>query len=302
MTGEEINLLHGRGLSYGRLSRVMSIPKATLGYRANKGRRETSRLVSKPKPNALWEWVRMLKEIKPTWGIRRVRAWIRKALMIPIGRKRTARILREQNLLCPRIKKMPGRREKPKTEAKRPKELFATDMTQFMLTTGRALYLVVVLDVFTRRIVGWHLSLRCRAVEWLEALDMALNAEFPHGSRGQGLTIRLDNGCQPTSKRFREALGNLEITPEWTGYNSPKQNAHVERVIGTLKADWLWIEECDTFGQAEDLVTRAVSEYNQEHPHSALNYLSPCEFDRAWHQEDFFINLQDQMEITQIAA
>ena len=295
-------MIHGRGLSYGRQARVMSIPKSSLAYRANKGREKLASLVRKPKQAALWEWVRMLKEIKPTWGIRRVRAWIRKALMIPIGRKRTARILREQNLLCPRLKKRQGRRERPKTEAVRPNQLYAIDMTQFMLTTGRALYLVVVLDVFNRCIVGWHLSARCRAVEWLFALDMALNTEFPHGSRGQGLTLRMDNGCQPTSRRFQEALINLDIRPEWTGYNSPKQNAHVERVIGTLKADWLWIEECDTFGQAQGLVARAVSEYNQEHPHSSLNYLSPLEFNRAWHKEGSFSNPQNNMEITLVAA
>ena len=98
-------MIHGRGLSYGRLARVMSIPKSSLAYRANKGREKLASLVRKPEQAALWEWVRMLKEIKPTWGIRRVRAWIRKTLMIPIGRKRTARILREQNLLCPRLKK-----------------------------------------------------------------------------------------------------------------------------------------------------------------------------------------------------
>jgi len=71
---------------------------------------------------------------------------------------------------------------------------------------------------------------------------MAVRAQFPEGGRGKGLTLRLDNGCQPTSKTFQDALRTLEITPEWTGYNSPKQNAHVKRVIGTLKADWLWIE------------------------------------------------------------
>ncbi len=54
--------------------------------------------------------------------------------------------------------------------------------------------------------------------------------------------MRLDNGCQPTSNRFQDTLKTCGVHPEWIGYNSPKQNAHVERVIGTLKADWLWLE------------------------------------------------------------
>jgi len=103
-------------------------------------------------------WIQLLKEIKPTWGIRRVRAWIRTALEIPIGRKRTARLLREGGLLCPRIKKRKHRNQKPKIEAARPNQVWAMDMTQFMLTSGSKLFLMVVLDIFLRRIVGFHLG------------------------------------------------------------------------------------------------------------------------------------------------
>ena len=95
--------------------------------------------------------------------------------------------------------------------------------------------------------------------------------------------MRLDNGCQPTSNRFQDTLKTCGVNPEWIGYNSPKQNAHVERVIGTLKADWLWLEECDTFAEAHALVTRAVREYNEEHPHAALAFLSPDEYRQAYY-------------------
>jgi len=106
-------------------------------------------------------------------------------------------------------------------------------MTSFMLTSGVKVFLVVVLDLFTRRIVGWHLNRRCRAKEWLSALDMALCAEFPEGPRDKGLTLRMDNGCQPTSNKYLEALQSCGIAGEWFGFNCPEQNAHVESVIGT---------------------------------------------------------------------
>lgn len=291
--------LHQLGLSYGCQAKVLMMPKSTV---ASWGNIPKPVLAKPPRrqdrhEEALIVWIRLLKEMKPTWGIRRVRAWIRKALEIPIGRKRTARILRKEGLLCPRLKKRQGRREKPKAEAKAPKEVFAMDQTQFCLASGRALYLMVVLDIFTRTIVGWHLSGRCRTREWLTALDNALSTQFAEGVRGQRLVLRMDNGCQPTSRAFQDALQTLEITPEWTGYNRP-QNAHVERVIGTLKADWLWIEECENFDQAKALVSRAVEEYNQEHPHSSLEYLSPIEFQRAWDNGQAFINQNNQVEIT----
>ena len=303
MTAVDVREMHERSLSYGRMSEVLNIAKSTLAAWGKGRKLITETRETRKKPNeALRLFIRLLKEMKPTWGIRRVRAWVRKALEIPIGRKRVARILREEGLLCPRFKKRSHRKQKPMTEAKAPKQLFAMDQTQFMLVSGRALYLMVVLDIFTRTIVGWHLSTRCRTKEWLTALDNSLVAEFPEGVRGHDLILRTDNGCQPTSKAFLNTLDTLDITPEWTGYNSPKQNAHVERVIGTLKADWLWIEECENFDEAKVLVTRAVEEYNSEHPHSSLAFLSPNEYRRAWENGQVFINEQNELEITPIAA
>jgi len=195
-----------------------------------------------------------------------------------VSRKRLTRIMRQNGLLCPRIKKREHRNTRPRLTATSINQLWATDMTSFVLSIGVTVYLVIVEDVFTRRIVGWHLSLRCRALEWIFALDQALLAEFPDGSRGQNLTLRMDNGCQPTSRRFQDVLSTGHITGEWTGYNCPEQNAHVESLIGTLKKDWLWLEECDSFDDARTLCARAVYEYNSEHPHSALGMWSPLEF------------------------
>jgi putative transposase len=281
----------------------LGISRSTLhGMVRRQQRASESPKRQEPDEEVLRLWIRELKSLKPSWGIRRVRAWIRKALEIPIGRKRTARILREEGLLCTKIRCRPGRKRMPRPAIVRPNQAWAMDMTCFMLTGGQKLFLVVALDIFSRRIVGWNLSFRCRASEWLEGLDEALQTEFPEGVRGKGLRLRMDNGCQPTSRSFQEAMQHLEIEPEWTGYNSPKQNAHVERVIGTLKADWIWLEECDTFTEAHELVSRAVTEYNEEHPHSSLSYLSPEEFKRAYDLGRVRIDEENRWEIAQKAA
>jgi putative transposase len=171
-----------------------------------------------------------------------------------------------------------------------------------MLTGGVKLFLVVVLDIFTRRIVGWSLSRRCRAREWLDALDQAVQAEFPGGVRDAGLTIRMDNGCQPTSKAYLDELNTLCISGEWIGFNCPEQNAHVESVIGTLKQDWLWLEEYDNYQDAVDLCKRAVSEYNHDHPHSSLCMLSPYEFTSLLNQGRIHVTNQNTIEILTHAA
>lgn len=251
----------------------------------------------------LTEWIVMVKAVRQTWGVRRVRAFLRKKCgFTGLGRKRVYRIMKEHNLLCPRIPKRVHRVQAPTVTADAPNRLWATDMTSIMLTTLQRLYLIVVMDVFTRRIVGWHLSTRCRSREWILALEQAVHTEFPEGVRGTGLTLRSDNGSQPTSKAYCRTLETLDITGEWTGFNCPEQNGHVESLIGTLKQDFIWLEEYDSFSEANAMVQRAVNEYNSDHPHSSLLYMSPNECKRAWDKGKLTINDNRQLEITQKAA
>lgn len=290
------------GISFRRQATILDVPYQTLHARhdcKHHGSCERQKQVDDP---ALIDWITELKAIHPSWGIRRVRAFMRRHTGLILGRKRTARILREHGLLCSRISKRVHRTVKQRLTATRMNQLWATDMTSFVLTNGVKLFFVVVLDIFTRRIVGWQLSRRCRAREWLDALDQAVRAEFPGGAREAGLTIRMDNGCQPTSRAYLETLDILGITGEWVGFNCPEQNAHVESVIGTLKQDWLWLEECDTDYEASALCQRAVSEYNHDHPHSSLCMLSPLEFTRLVKQGRIKVTEQNTIEILTHAA
>lgn len=290
------------GIPFRRQGVVFGMSYQTLHARHTKVSRVRTAHRTQSDDPALVAWIAELKAIHPSWGIRRVRAFIRKHTGIVLGRKRTARIMRERGLLCNRLPKRVHRTVKQRLTAVRMNQLWATDMTSFMLTSGAKLFLVVVLDIFTRRIVGWRLSRRCRAREWLDALDHAVQAEFPDGVRDAGLTIRMDNGCQPTSRAYIETLDTLGILGEWVGFNCPEQNAHVESVIGTLKQDWLWLEECDTDDEAATLCQRAVSEYNHDHPHSSLCMLSPMEFTRLLQQGHVNVTDQHTIEILTHAA
>jgi transposase InsO family protein len=254
------------------------MPHQTLHARMNAVPGEERRRTPIPEDESLVTMVHLIKQNHPTWGIRRVRALVRKQSGMRIGRKRITHIMRTHALLCSRIQKRVHRSISPRITATRINQLWATDMTQFILTNGTKVFLIVVMDVFTRRIIGWHANLRCRAIEWLRALDQAFQAEFPEGVRGMDLTLRMDNGCQPTSRLYQDTLTTCGITGEWVGFNCPEQNAHVESLIGTLKRDWLWLEECPTFSDAHILCQKAVHEYNTVHPHSSLGMWSPNEF------------------------
>jgi putative transposase len=137
-----------------------------------------------------------------------------------------------------------------------------------------------VLDWYTKKIVGWNISLRSRAGEWKEALDMAIQREFPGGVRGSGLKLISDNGSQPTASSFMRDMATLGIEQIFTSYDNPKGNAETERVMRTIKEEIIWLNEFASFEEAKEKIGRWIQEdYNKLYVHSQLGYMSPEEFE-----------------------
>jgi transposase InsO family protein len=120
--------------------------------------------------------------------------------------------MKEHSLLVPQkryqAKRQPAGR---KPRAERPGQFWGIDMTKLVIAGLGWAYLVVVLDWFSRKVVGWRLALRSRTEEWQQALEEAVLQEFPHGVRGHGLKLVSDNGCQPTSRSFLKVTASSII-------------------------------------------------------------------------------------------
>ena len=243
------------------------------------------------KPDKNHEIIERIKQIKkdhPFWGYRRVWAYLNHRDHILINKKKTLRLLKEANLLVDRhihkVKRTPSQRSKP--QASKPLEIWGIDMTKFKLGSWGWLYLVVVLDWYTKKIVGWDLSLRSKADDWLKALDMAVMSEFPNGVRDQGLKLVSDNGCQPTSISFMKNMALLDIEQIFTSYNNPKGNADTERLIRTIKEEIIWINDFSTYEEAKAIIGNWINkEYNELYVHSKLGYLSPIEFEKQYYNQ-----------------
>lgn len=233
---------------------------------------------------SLLERIRQIKTDHPAWGYRRVWAYLKFRNGVPINKKRIYRLMKEHNLLVQpnwRLKaKRTGRRRKPR--AKRPNQLWGIDMTKIMVPTCGWMYLTVVLDWHTKKIVGYDLAAQSRADDWLRALQWAVNAQFPQGIRDgdKRLWLVSDNGSQPTSRRFMEDCSTLNVKQIFTSYNNPKGNADTERVMRTIKEDLVWPHEFLTADALAEALARWVDFYNHDYPHSALGYVSPCEYER----------------------
>jgi transposase InsO family protein len=148
-------------------------------------------------------------------------------------------------------------------------------------------YLVIVLDWYTKKIVGWELALRSRRQEWEAALAQAVQAEFPNGVRGAGLKLVSDNGSQPTATGFMAAMETLGIKPVFTSYDNPKGNAETERLMRTIKEELLWLREFTSLEEARTAIHHWTTvEYNERDVHSSLGYKSPREFEAALRQQE----------------
>lgn len=232
---------------------------------------------------ALLKRIEAIKGDHPAWGYRRVWAYLRYREGLEVNKKRIYSLLKENNLLAIQTRKNRAKRtptrSKPRTD--KPNTLWGIDMTKVMVESWGWVYLHVVLDWGSKKIVGWQLSPRSKTSDWLEALSGAINRQFPQGIREEGqLKLVSDNGCQPTSVSFMAACRALEVKQIFTRYNNPKGNADTERVIRTIKEDLIWPREWTSFQQLENALKHWVKDYNEDYPHSAINHLTPAQYEQ----------------------
>ena len=244
--------------------------------------RKQSQAVALRNKALLWK-IQGIKSEHPAWGYRRVWAYLRYREGLLVNKKRIYRLLSENNLLATQTRNNRAKRTptRSKPRANKPNEIWGIDMTKVIVDSWGWVYLHVVLDWGSKKIVGWQLSPRSKTVDWLEALSGAVNEQFPEGIReSEGLKLVSDNGCQPTSVSFMAACRALDVKQIFTSYNNPKGNADTERVIRTLKEDLIWPREWNSYQQLENALKRWVKNYNEDFPHSSIDYLTPAQYEQ----------------------
>ena len=229
--------------------------------------------------------IQQIKADHPAWGYRRVWAYLKYREGLPVNKKRIYRLLGEHRLLATQTRRLRATRTptRSKPRAQRPNELWGIDMTKILVNSWGWVYLHVVLDWASKKIVGYELSLQSKTTDWLSALRRAVNVQFPHGIREAG-TLRLvsDNGCQPTSESFLRESRALHIQQIFTSYDNPKGNADTERVIRTIKEDLVWPREWLTVEQLRVALDGWITHYNTDYPHSAIGYQTPAQFEASF--------------------
>ena len=221
-----------------------------------------------------------------TYGVPRIHADLI-AEGIHVGRKRIARLMRVAGLAGVSRRKwitttVRDREAKAATDlverdftAKGPNELWVADIT-YIPTWEGFLYLSVVLDVWSRRVVGWAMASHLRTELVLDALDMALRQRCP-----TDVIHHSDHGCQYTSIAFGKRCGEAGVRPSMGSIGDCFDNALCESFFATLECELLDRQTFRTRVDARGKVFEYIEGwYNTHRRHSALDYVSPIEYER----------------------
>ena len=152
-------------------------------------------------------------------------------------------------------------------------------MTNVLIDDFGWVYVVIVLDGETKKIVGHDAGLPAKTWHWLVALTQAVQRPFPAGVEGQPRSLMADNGCHPTAVAFRQACRAMGMTQALTSYTNPKGHADTERMILTLKEELVWIHEGPSPVPFIAAFESWVEQDNTEYVHSTLKDQTPvaCE-------------------------
>ena len=154
-------------------------------------------------------------------------------------------------------------------------QIWAGDVTYLRTREGWC-YLAIVMDLYSRKIIGWQVSKRMTTGLVLKAMQMAINLRQP----SEGLIFHSDRGSQYTSRRFRKLLKDNRIKASMSGKGACWDNAVVERFFGSLKHEWLIKVIHLTRESMKIDVQNYIRYYNHERPHTTLGDISPVAYEK----------------------
>ncbi len=236
---------------------------------------------------ALRDAIQRLALANPRYGHRRIAVLLRREGW-QANRKRVLRLMREDNLLCLRVRAFVPRTTDSKhgwrvvpnlargMELTGLDQLWVADITYIHLVE-EFVYLAIILDAYSRKVVGWALAEHLRAELAIEALDMAIAARQP---KPHSLIHHSDRGVQYACGDYAARLKAAEIAPSMSRVGNPYDNAKAERFMRTLKEDEVDGRDYRTADEARASIgTFIETVYNRQRLHSALDYLSPDEYE-----------------------
>jgi putative transposase len=275
---EEIQQAAAKGQAVNALCQMTGISRAGF-YRARTPRQAS------PVEMEIRDEMQKIALESPAYGYRRISAELEKR-GFAVNHKRVLRMMREDNLLCVRRRKFVVTTDSRHNLPIYPNlagnmmltainQLWVADITYIRLRV-EFVYLAVVLDAFSRRVIGWALGRTLEAGLAVAALQMALLERKPQ----PGLVHHSDRGVQYASHEYTDVLKQQDAQISMSRKGNPYDNAACESFMKTLKYEEVYRNEYRDFQEATMCIGEFLERvYNEKRLHSALGYLPPAEFE-----------------------
>jgi len=233
---------------------------------------------------ALRDHIQRLALARPTYGYRRITEQLRRE-GVPVNHKRVLRLMRQDNLLCLRRRMFVSTTDSQHALSvwpnlardfipDGPDQLWVADITYIRLLR-EFVYLAVVLDAFSRRVLGWELDRHIDAALVLCALDRALACRNVR----PGLIHHSDRGVQYACADYTARLLGSGVRISMSRRGNPYDNAFAESFMKTLKYEEVYLTEYQDLPDARARIADFLDDYNHHRLHSALGYRPPSEFE-----------------------
>ncbi len=221
----------------------------------------------------------------PRYGYRRVTAQLRREGMI-VNHKRVQRIMQEESLICKTTKKWVATTDSnhrypvypnllKDVEVNGVNQAWVSDITYIRILTA-FVYLAVILDVFSRKVIGWAISLRIDTELTRAALRMAIQTRRPP----EGCIHHSDRGVQYAAHEYVDDLKAACLRISMSRKGNPYDNAQAESFIKTLKSEEVYLWDYKTFEDVKKRIPYFIEAvYNEKRLHSALGYCPPNEYE-----------------------
>lgn len=266
-----------------RLCKVLGLRRSTQYYRSRTAAEES-----------LHAQIRTVTGTFPTYGVRRVTAQLRRDYKLKINHKRVARVMRTLGI-CRKSKRKKRKTTQSQHEFPRypnllkdlgivrPDQVWVCDITYIHLA-HEEVYLAVIMDLYTRRIRGWHLGRSLEQALTLTALQCALKKACPQIHHS-------DQGVQYASPKYIQVLEAQHVQISMAEVGEATQNAHAERLMRTIKEEEVNLSEYQDYYDARKRIGKFLDDvYQHKRIHSALGYLTPAEYEEKYRARTINLN------------
>jgi len=215
----------------------------------------------------------------------------------PVNHKRVLRVMRENSLLCEikksfisttdsnhNFKRYTNLLKKDKVVVTKPNQVWVSDITYIKLPEG-FVYLAVIIDIFSRKVIGYCLSENIDSDLVVTALKMAIK-ERSIKNANQELIHHSDQGVQYASNEYTDLLKLHSIRISMSRAGCPWENGFIESFFKTLKSNEVYLNDYQNIWEAKTRLFKFINDvYNQIRLHSSLGYLPPNEFEEKFQQK-----------------